>query len=798
MKLRSGNTGMLLFAAVILVACGTPPDTAATSTVRRGTLQVTVSGSGSVEPMQSAELNFSMPGTVETVAIEEGAAVKQGQLLAALDARDVQQAVLQAEANLQTAHAKLEQAQNGNATEQDKEAAKAIVDESEARLDQVHSGGVTADDIAAAQAQVDRAAADLRQAMTGNVTAADIENAEAAVRNAEAFLRRVTTGNITAADIAYAEAAVRNAEANLERVRTANVTPADIANAEAAVRSAEANLERVQTANVTQADIDNAQAVLRAAQAGLDALLAGPSPSQVSTAQQALTQAQVNYSNTATTASANKTTAEQAVVQAGDQVRVAQELYSKAYWNNQMAQSGIDPLTGISYGNLEEIIGSIAIDQQKQKYATELETADLKVKQAESQLEQAKVAYETAKQQEIDQLAAAQSQVDDAQVQLDELLKGAPETDITQAQAKVDQARSELEKLQQGGTSADIRAAQAQLDQAHANLAKLKQGGTPADIRAAQAQLDQARANLAKLKQGGTPADIAGAQAQLDQARANLKKLKQGGTAAQIASAQAQLDQTRAELAKLTSGGSEADITAAQAQVSQAEANYEKLTEGATRSDLAIAEAGVRQADAQLAAARLNLDKATLRAPFDGIITLVNVGPGDSVGLTPGSAAPFMIVDPSQMHIDVSISEADVAQIHEGQTALVTVDALGIEPIAGTINYIAPAAVVVQNVTTYPARIDLPESLSTVRVGMNVSVEIGIAEKSDVLVIPSGAIRSDGGRHFVRREQGEEFVETEIQIGLVNDVETEVTGGLNEGDTIASIATAPGAAGTGQ
>ena len=287
------------------------------------------------------------------------------------------------------------------------------------------------------------------------------------------------------------------------------------------------------------------------------------------------------------------------------------------------------------------------------------------------------------------------------------------------------------------------------------------------------------------------PADIAGAQAQLDQARANLKKLKQGGTPGMIASAQAQLDQANAELAKLVSGGSEADIAGAKAQVDQAEANYEKLSAGATPSDISIAEAGIRQANAQLAAAKLDLDKATLRAPFDGIITLVNVGPGDSVVQSAVAPAPFMIVDPSQLHIDVSISEADMAQIREGQTALVTVDALGIEPITGTINYIAPAAVVVQNVTTYPARIDLPKSLPTVRVGMNVSVEIGIAEKTNVLIIPSGAVHSEGGKHFVQREQGDTFVDTAVQIGLTNDIETEITGGLKEGDSIASIATAP-------
>src|SRR5688572_6485604 len=81
---------MLLLAAGVLVACGTPP-TAATSPVRRSTLQVTVSGSGSVEPLQSAELMFGIGGTVASVAITEGEEAQKGQVLATLDARDLHQ-----------------------------------------------------------------------------------------------------------------------------------------------------------------------------------------------------------------------------------------------------------------------------------------------------------------------------------------------------------------------------------------------------------------------------------------------------------------------------------------------------------------------------------------------------------------------------------------------------------------------------------------------------------------------------------------------------------------------------------
>lgn len=673
----------LAMIALVLAACASTPavNPAAneTTTVTRGTLAVTVSSSGTVQPAQSADLSFGVTGTVENVLVDEGQMVKAGQELARLDPRDLQQQVLQSEANLQTAQARLEQATSGNATEE------------------------------------------------------DIAAQLAGVRSAEAQLSKARSGGVTAADIANAEAAVRGAQANLTRTRNGNTTPADIANAEAAVRGAQAQLAKARSGGVTAADIANAEAAVRAAEARLQAAQRGPKPDLVSAAQARLTQAQQAYQKTATAASANKTTAEQSMLQSADAVRLAQEAYQTAYWDDQHARSGIDPRTGQEFGP--------GVDEatQQEQYASALRQAELQLNQAQSQLEQAKIAFENAKQQEINDVATAQSQVDDAQTQLDELLKGPDATDVVQAQAAVDQARAQLQKLQEGGSAPDVAAAQAQVDQAQAQLQKLRQGGSAPDIAASRAQLDQAQAQLRKLRQGGTAADIAAAQAQIDQAQAQVDKLQSGGTV----------------------------------------------------SDQSIAEAGVAQAEAQLAAAKLNRDKATLRAPFDGMITTVGISAGDTVGAASATGAPFTLVDRTELHLDVNVSESDVAQLQEQQTAQVTIDALGTDVISGTVSYIAPAATVEQNVTTYRVRIDLPTQNRAIRVGMNATVDIATEQQENVLLVPLSALRSVGVQRFVRLKQGEAFVDREVRVGLSNDIEAEVLDGLAEGDTIAVLGTPP-------
>lgn len=577
-----------------------------------------VTASGEVKAAQDADLSFQVPGIVNVVNAREGDTVKKDDALAVLDLRSFDQQVTSAQANLKTAQARLDQAKGGHATEEQ----------------------------IAAQA--------------------------AAVRSSEAALNRARTGGITGNDIANAAAGVRAAEANVQKAKTGGVRPQDIANAEAAVRGAEAQVELAKTGGVRAQDITSAEAALRASEAQLEQAARGAPAEQVSAAQTALDQARQNREKIAAADSAAKSSGFQTVQQAADDVRKAQQAYSTAYWNNDQAQNGVDPTTGKRFSDEK-----LDPDIQKQKYADALTQATLTLNQAQAALQQANIAYDNIKQQEINDIANADSQVKNAQVQLEELQKGPDPVELAPLQAQVDQARAALEKLQAGGTPASIQAAQAGLDQARAQLEKLRAGGTASDVQAAQAGLDQAHAQLAKLKAGGTASDVASAQAQVD-------------------AAQAQLD---------------------------------GLSSPSAPSDISIAEAGVETAQAQLAQAELDRDRATLHAPFDGIIDSSNVDPGDNASAASNNGVAFRLVDPSKLHIDVGVSESDVSRVRVGQTAQILADALDGQEIVGKVTYIAPAATVSGNIRTYLVRVVPDDGNAPLRVGMSVTVVIKTSDK---------------------------------------------------------------------
>ncbi len=90
--------------------------------VRKGTLQVTVGASGSLEPVRQVDLSFEVSGKVAEVLADIGDTVKAGQVLARLDTTDLEMSVRQAELSLKSAQAQLDSLKSPATTEEIKAA----------------------------------------------------------------------------------------------------------------------------------------------------------------------------------------------------------------------------------------------------------------------------------------------------------------------------------------------------------------------------------------------------------------------------------------------------------------------------------------------------------------------------------------------------------------------------------------------------------------------------------------------------------------------------------------------------
>jgi HlyD family secretion protein len=357
---------------------------------------------------------------------------------------------------------------------------------------------------------------------------------------------------------------------------------------------------------------------------------------------------------------------------------------------------------------------------------------------------------------------------------------------VRQAEVGVTQAQAQLQQLQEGPNLADVTAAQAARASAQGALASARaafqqtlQGPDRDTLAAAQAQVDQARVQLDQAQQaydkvkdrpdvGLLPQSVQlqNATIALQTAEAQYRAAEKSVTSAQVAAARSQ-------------------VTGAEAQVAQAQANLDRLSRGASEGQLAVARAGVDQAMLALQQAQRRLDQAKLVAPWDGVITNVNVVEG-------GQASPaqpaFRLADNSRFHLDAQVDEVDIAGIKPDQPVRIEIDALPDEQLTGKVGRISPSGATSQTGgVTYDVRLDIDQTDAPLLAGMSATATIIATTRNGVLLVPNRAIQLDRetGRTYVEKVEGEDLQQVEMQLGLRDEQFSEVREGVTEGETLA-------------
>ena len=244
-------------------------------------------------------------------------------------------------------------------------------------------------------------------------------------------------------------------------------------------------------------------------------------------------------------------------------------------------------------------------------------------------------------------------------------------------------------------------------------------------LRQAQADLDAARASigtqLANVAVQG--AEVARAEANLAEARRDVERKKSLVEKNFIAASEA-------EKAESTYQAQLAGLESAKAQRGVAEANSKN------------SQAVVRQREAQLAQARIDLDRTAIRAPVDGVVVKKSVEPGQTVAASLQAPELFIIAQNlADMQVEAAIDEADVGRVREAQTATFTVDSFAGRTFTGTVRQVRKAATVAQNVVTYVVVISAANPDLNLLPGMTANVRITTDRRDSVLKVANSALR---------------------------------------------------------
>lgn len=201
------------------------------------------------------------------------------------------------------------------------------------------------------------------------------------------------------------------------------------------------------------------------------------------------------------------------------------------------------------------------------------------------------------------------------------------------------------------------------------------------------------------------------------------------------------------------------------------------LTQASTDPDRARAETALRLAEKTAARARVP-------APFDGTIVQRFATEGE---LLPQGSDLVEIVDPKTEYFIANISLYDVAAIHPGERAVVTVPTMKLPPLHGTVQAINRATD--PNSQSVQVRISLGTIPSLVSAGTFGNVQIKTAQRSDVLLVPKSAVYHDDelDRYEVWRIQGDTLaLITRVTVGVSDTSRIEITSGLQSGDVVAT------------
>ncbi len=255
-------------------------------------------------------------------------------------------------------------------------------------------------------------------------------------------------------------------------------TPQEIAEAQARVSRAQSQYQQT-ASSVTQADIDAARAELEQAQAKLARLQRGPEEKDLVDARERVERARVSLNSARTELAGAKERARLDMETTANEVRNKQEEYSRIYWENRELENAL------ARGG----------DELPQEDKDEEAAALRAVEDAEMTLEQQRVAYEEAQQEEITTLQERESDLREAQANLDDVLSGARTEDLAEARADVRRAQAGLEELTGANRSSGLDADRAGIAEAQAQLEKLMVDPSAGEIAKAEAAI--ARAEVA-------------------------------------------------------------------------------------------------------------------------------------------------------------------------------------------------------------------------------------------------------------------------------------------------------------
>jgi len=219
------------------------------------------------------------------------------------------------------------------------------------------------------------------------------------------------------------------------------------------------------------------------------------------------------------------------------------------------------------------------------------------------------------------------------------------------------------------------------------------------------------------------------------QSRLRLGQADVAAGEAAVRQAEAQAQQARQELTRRQS-------LAAQGYYSQAALEAAEAQARTSAAALEVARARVQQSRASLRTTEVDLSRTRIVSPIDGVVVLRAIEPGQTVAASFQAPVLFRIArDFDRVKVKISVDEADIGGVKEGQVVTFSVDAFPDQMFEGIVTQVRKQPVTEQNVVAYTVMAEAANTGGRLLPGMTANADIVIQRRDGVLKVPVAALR---------------------------------------------------------
>ena len=237
----------------------------------------------------------------------------------------------------------------------------------------------------------------------------------------------------------------------------------------------------------------------------------------------------------------------------------------------------------------------------------------------------------------------------------------------------------------------------------------------------------------------------------------------------------------------------------AEAKLKQLQETFE-LKRRAAAADIKILEIRRNRAETNMKQAESNAERMLITSPLPGVAVvkttwknggnMVEFMEGDEV--RPGQPV-VEVVNPSVMRVRARVNQADMNALRVGQPVGVGLDAYPELTFNGTIDQISPIgqqSTLSPKVRNFIVLVLVKEAHPNLMPDLTASLDVELDRLRGVLVVPRDAVVLEGEHAYVRVQRGGRFDRQDVTLGPLNTHEAVVTGGLQEGVSVARNAAA--------